>query len=115
MPNNFLKDTIDAQKEAFGISSDKIISHNTILNRERRNQNRSKKGPVSPLANIETTLVAICLQMAFFRKPLNIKEGLLLMNILIDRIAVVQENLILLKEKSNMANKDASKLGKVTK
>ena len=115
MPNNFLKYTIDAQKEAFGISSDTIVSHTKIRRRERRGQNRSKKGPVAPLENIEPALVAICLQMAFFRQPLNIKEGLLLMNILIDRIAVVQENLILLKEKSNMANKDASKLGKVTK
>ena len=39
----------------------------------------------------------------------------MLMNILIDRIAVVQENLIPFKEKSNILNKDASKLGKLTK
>ena len=37
------------------------------------------------------------------------------MNILIDRSAVVQESLILFKEKSNMVNKDASTLGRLTK
>ena len=37
------------------------------------------------------------------------------MNIIIDRSAVVHENLILFKEKSNIVNKDAIKLGKVTK
>ena len=52
LPNNFLKETIDAQKEAFGISSDKIISHATIQIRERRDQNRSKRGPVEPLEKI---------------------------------------------------------------
>ena len=83
-PNNFLKETIDAQKEAFGIPLDSIVSHATIRGRERRGQNRSKKGPVAPLANIEPALVAICLQMAFFRKPQNAKEGLLLINSLID-------------------------------
>ena len=36
-------------------------------------------------------------------------------NSLIDRRPVVQENLILFKEKSNKVNKDAIKLGKVTK
>ena len=39
----------------------------------------------------------------------------MLMNSLIGRRPVVQENLILFKEKSNIVNKDASKLGKVTK
>ena len=39
----------------------------------------------------------------------------MLMNSLIYRSAVVQENLILFKEKSNIANKDASKLGKVNR
>ena len=73
LPNNFLKDTIDAQKEAFGICSDTIVSHATIRSRERRVQNRSKKGPFAPLANIEPALVAICLQMKFCRKPLNSK------------------------------------------
>ena len=53
--------------------------------------------------------------MAVFRKPLNAKEGILLMNSLIDRSVVVQENLILFKEKSNIVNKDASKLYEVTK
>ena len=115
LPNNFLKDTIDAQKEAFGISSDKSFSIATIRSRKRRGQNRSNNVPVTPLANIEPALVAICLQMVFFRKPLNKKEGLFIMNILIDRRPVVQENLILFKEKSNIVNKDASKLGKVTK
>ena len=37
------------------------------------------------------------------------------MNSIINRSAVVQVNLILFKEKSNIANKDARKLGKVTK
>ena len=110
MPNNLLKDTIDAQKEAFGISLDTIVSHATIRSRERRGQNRIKKGPVAPLAKIEPALVAICLQMSFCRKPLNAKEGLLLMNSITDRSAVVQENLILFKGKSNIMNKDASKL-----
>ena len=115
MPNNFLKETSDTQKEAFVISLDTIVSHTTIRSRKRRGQNRSKKGPVTPLANIEPALVAICLQIAFCRKYINAKEGLLLMNSLIDRSAVVQEKLILFKEKSNIVNKDASKLGKVTK
>ena len=115
LPNNFLKEDIEAQKEAFGIPSDTIVSHATIRSRERRGQNRSKKGPVAPLANIEPALVAICLQMAFFRQPLNAKEGLLLMNSLIDRSIVVQENLIPFMERSNIVNKDAIKLGKVTK
>ena len=53
--------------------------------------------------------------MEFSWQPLNAKEGLLLRNSLIDRSTVVQENLILFKEKSNISNKDASKLGKVTK
>ena len=106
--NNFLKDTINAHKEAFGTSSDKFFSHSTIRSRKRRGQNRSKKGPVAPLANIEPALVTICLQMAFFRHPLNAKEGLLLNNSLIDRSDIV-------KEKSNTVNKDAIKLGKVTK
>ena len=39
----------------------------------------------------------------------------MLMNRLIDRRPVVQVNLILFKEKPNIVNKDASKLGKVTK
>ena len=39
----------------------------------------------------------------------------MLTNSIIDRSALVQENLILFKEKSNIANKDASKIGKVTK
>ena len=39
----------------------------------------------------------------------------MLMNSLIGRSAVVQENLISFKEKPNIVNKDASKLGKVTK
>ena len=115
LPNNFLKETIDAQKDAFGIPSDTIVSHATIRGRERIGQNRSKKGPFTHLANIQPALIAICLQMAFFRQSLNAKEGLLLRNSLIDRSAVVQENLILFKEKSNIVNKDARKLGKVTK
>ena len=79
-----MKETIDAQKELFGIPSDKIVSHATIRIRERRGQKRSKKGPVAPLAKIEPTLVAICLQMEFFWQRLNAKEGLLMMNSLID-------------------------------
>ena len=39
----------------------------------------------------------------------------MLMNSLIDKISIVQENLISLKEKSNIVNKDARKIGKVTK
>ena len=39
----------------------------------------------------------------------------MLVNSLFGRSAVVQENLILFKEKSNIVNKDANKLGKVTK
>ena len=73
LPNNSLKENIDAQKEAFGISLDKFFIHTTILRLERRGQNRSKKVPVAPLAKIEPALVAICLQMAFFRQPLNAK------------------------------------------
>ena len=53
--------------------------------------------------------------MKFCRKPLNSKEGLLLMNILIDRIVVVQEKLISFREKSNIVNKYEIKLVKVTK
>ena len=97
LPNNFMKNTIDAQKESCGISSDTIVIHATIRSCKRRGQNRSKKGPVAPLANIEPALVTICLQMAFFRHPLNAKEGLLLMNSIIDRRPIVQENLILFK------------------
>ena len=37
------------------------------------------------------------------------------MNSIINRSGVVQENLILFKEKSNMVNKDARNIGKVTK
>ena len=59
--NNFLKETIDAQKEAFGISSDTSGSHAIIRSRERRGQNISKKGPVAPLAKTEPALVLICL------------------------------------------------------
>ena len=64
-PNNVLKEIINAQKEAFGIPLDTIVSHAKIRSRERRGQKRSKKGPVTPLAKIEPVLVAICLQMAF--------------------------------------------------
>ena len=39
----------------------------------------------------------------------------MLINSLIDRRPVVQENLILFKEKSNIVNKDASKIYEVTK
>ena len=39
----------------------------------------------------------------------------MLINSLIYRSVVVQENLISFKEKSNIVNKDARKLGKVTK
>ena len=90
MPNNFLKETIDTQKEAYGIPLDTIVSHATIRSRERRVQNRSKKGPVAPLAKIEPALVAICLLMAFFRQPLNTEEGLFLMNSLIDISVVIR-------------------------
>ena len=37
------------------------------------------------------------------------------MNSLIDRSAIVLENLISFKEKTNIVNKDARNLGKVTK
>ena len=94
---------------------DTIVSHATTRSCEIRGQNRSKKGPVAPLVNIEPTLVAICLQMALFRKPLNAKEGIFLMNGLINRSGIVQENLISFKGKSSIVNKDARNLGKVTK
>ena len=94
---------------------DTIVSHAKIRNGERRGKNIIKKGPVAPLEKIEPALIAICLQMAFCRKPLNPKEGLLPMNSLIDRSPLFQEKVILFKEKSNIANKDAIKLEKVTK
>ena len=115
LPNNFLKDTIDAHKEAFGISSDTIVSPAIIRSCNIRGQKISKKGPVKPLENIEPSTVAICLQMEVCWQPLNAKEGLLLMNSLIYRRPVVQENLILFKKKSNIVNKNARKLGKTTK
>ena len=65
LPNKFLTETIDAQKEASGISSDKLFSHATIQSRERIGQKRIKKGPIALLAKIEPVLVAVCLQMAF--------------------------------------------------
>ena len=50
-----------------------------------------------------------------FTATSNPKEGLLLMNSLIDRSVVVQENLISFKEKSNIVKKDTRNLGEVTK
>ena len=72
MPKKFMKETIEGQKKAFGIPSHTQISEGTIRSRENRGSNTSNKGPAAPLASVEPALVAICLDMAKFRQPLNV-------------------------------------------
>ena len=114
-PNNCLRETIDAQKEVFGISLDALVSENAIRSRKKRASNTSKKGPVAPLASVEPALIAMCLQMALCRQPLNASDETSLMNGLIDNSVAIQENLISFKVNSNTANKDARNPGEVTK
>ena len=56
MPNTFLKETIEEQKEAFGIPSHTLVSEAKIRSRENRASNTSNKGPAAPLASVEPAL-----------------------------------------------------------
>ena len=78
-----LSKLIHLKREEYDIDQD--ISPSTIRTRTRpgRQLTPKSRGVMSPVAEVEETLVAICIQMGKIRQPLNVTEGILLMNDLI--------------------------------
>ena len=75
----FLEDLIEEKKKEFRVTVD--IPGRTIQSRARRGNVAPKnRGVTSPLADAEGVLVVSCIQMGKIRQPLNVAEGIALIN-----------------------------------
>ena len=78
----YLDKLIDAKKSEFNVKRE--ISKKTIKTcLYRGTASTSHRGTKSPLEEVETALVQICIQMGKFRQPLSCMEAIQLMNNLI--------------------------------
>ncbi len=85
-----LDNLIKEKKVKFGVTRD--ISKGTIRTRIRRERHNPKHpGVSSPLEEAEEALVVICIQMGTIRQPLSVREGVELMNSLIDGTHIQKE------------------------
>ena len=80
----FLANMIVQKKLEWGVPHTVYISEETIMSRVKRGcYDPDRRGGASPLAEAEEALVQICIQMGKIRQPLNVNEGVKLMNDLI--------------------------------
>ena len=79
----FLEDLIEEKRKEFRVTAD--IPGKTIQSRTRRGNLAPKnRGVTSPLADAEEILVVLCIQMGKIRQPLNVTEGITLVNDMIE-------------------------------
>ena len=109
----FLDRLIKEKKKEFGVVSD--ISKKTIQNRVSRGIVFAHHGAKSPLFEVEAerALVELCIQMGKIRQPLNVTEGIEVMNNLIEGTEVQQD--LIAFQKSRKLGKEDFEHGKVTK
>jgi hypothetical protein len=106
----FLSELIVAEKNKFNVKEE--VSICTVRSRHRNGHATSAgKGATSPLADAETALVQICIQMGKIRQPLNCTEAIQLMNNLIEGTDT-QKALIEFKSRRKIGGNN---LGRVTK
>jgi hypothetical protein len=102
----FLKSLVSSKWDEYGLTEfddTKIeVSCETIRNRVKRNNNLCtwKRGPGSPLSDIEDLIVDICISMGKIRQPLTVGETIDLANSLIEG-KEQQQKLVLWKMRSN--------------
>jgi len=80
LPPGALSDIIESKKEEYEIKQE--ILESTIRSQVRKGRQHAPAscGVVSPLAGAQEALVAICIQMGKICQPLNVSEGVALMN-----------------------------------
>jgi hypothetical protein len=98
-----LCDLVKSKKEEYEIERD--ISLSTIRSRARpgRQHAPAARGVVSPLVGAEDALVVICIQMGKIRQPLNVSEGIALMNDMIVG-TTFEEELICFQEERQLGD-----------
>ena len=83
MKKGYLRNLIKKVKEEKGVTED--IPESTIIRRYDRNMTHviNKPGHVSPLSEIDSTIVYLLIQMGRIRMPLTASGGILLVNSMI--------------------------------
>ena len=78
VPKGALPEIIQSRKKEYQIATN--ISHWIICSCTRLGQSETPNRVPSPIADAEESLVEICIQMGKIRQPLNVREGVALMN-----------------------------------